>query len=141
MQIFILEIKKKMKKIIGFITSNANLTSISETQNLNLISELSDTTETPKPLFDNVYWEEGSNIIQHDYNGNGLKGLIVKIQNSTEQLIATIITDDKDNKTVTLDKNIPFNSEGAYVYYYFWCLWCRVCCCITRFCKWYGKFC
>lgn len=111
--------KEENEKIIGLITGNANLTSISETQNLKLISELSDTTETPTPLFDNVYWEEGSNIIQHDYNGGGLRGLIVKIQNSTEQLIATIITEDKDNKTVTLDKNIPFNSEGAYVYYYF----------------------
>ena len=111
--------KEENEKIIGLITNNANLTSISEIQNLNLVSELSDTTETPTPLFDNAYWEEGSNIIQHDYNRGGLKGLIVKIQNSTEQLIATIITDDKDNKTVTLDKNIPFNSEGAYVYYIF----------------------
>ena len=108
--------KEENEKIFGLITNNANLTSISEIQNLNLVSELSDTTETPQLLFDNVYWEEGSNIIQHDYNGDGLKGLIVKIKNSTEELIAIILEQDKDNHTVTLDKEIPFNSDGAYVY-------------------------
>ncbi len=103
--------KEDAKKLIN----TASLTNIS---GMNLLNTLSDESEVETPLFNEVYWDVNSPIIHYGENENddGIKGIILKIKNSNDQIIAKVVEQDKDSNTLTLDKEIPFGSEDAFIY-------------------------
>lgn len=103
--------KEESKKLIN----TASLTNIS---GVNLLNTLSDESEVETPLFNEAYWDVNSPIIHYGENeyDDGIKGTILKIKNSNDQIIAKIVEQDKDSNTLTLDKEIPFGSEDAFIY-------------------------
>lgn len=103
--------KEDAKKLIN-TASSTNISGV------NLLNTLSDESEVETPLFNEVYWDVNSPIIHYGENeyDDGIKGIILKIKNSNDQIIAKVVEQDKDSNTLTLDKEIPFGSEDAFIY-------------------------